>query len=116
MRSETARTTASLCDIVEYSELCLSFIGDMTYEIFLNDQKTICAVIRCLEVISEASRRLPEAVKARYPKIEWSQIAGAGNIYRHEYHNLNLRLIWHTAEKAVSELLVFAKAELSLHP
>jgi uncharacterized protein with HEPN domain len=41
-------------------------------------------VTRCLEIISEASRRLPESLKARHPEIPWKQIAGAGNVYRHD--------------------------------
>jgi signal transduction histidine kinase len=41
-------------------------------------------VIRCLEIISEASRRLPEALKDRHPSMPWKEMAGAGNIYRQD--------------------------------
>jgi hypothetical protein len=41
-------------------------------------------VIRCLEIISEASRRLPEALKDRHPSMPWNEMAGAGNIYRQD--------------------------------
>ena len=54
------------------------------------------AVIRCLEVISEASRRLPEALKARHPSIAWKQIAGAGNVYRHDYEDVTAHVVWDT--------------------
>jgi hypothetical protein len=49
-------------------------------------------VTRCLEIISEASRRLPEAMKARHPSIAWSDMAGAGNVYRHDYDDV---AAWH---------------------
>jgi len=45
-------------------------------------------VTRCLEVISEASRRLSDELKARHLGIPWKQMAGAGNIYRHDYQTL----------------------------
>src|SRR5215207_4329882 len=56
--------------------------------------RTIYAVTRCLEIISEASRRLPEELKARHPSIAWKQMAGAGNVYRHDYEDVAARYVW----------------------
>ena len=55
----------------------------MSYEAFRADVRTVYAVTRCLEIISEASRRLPKQLKARHTKISWTDIAGAGSVYRH---------------------------------
>jgi uncharacterized protein with HEPN domain len=41
----------------------------MDAKLFRYDARTVLAVIRCLKVISEASRRLPQAVKTRHPSI-----------------------------------------------
>lgn len=60
----------------------------MDYETFVSDTRTVFAVTRCLEIISEASRRLPGEMKARYPAIAWKNMAGAGNIYRHDYEDV----------------------------
>ena len=46
------------------------------------------AVTRRLEIISEASRRLPEDLKARHSSILWKEMAGAGNVYRHGYESV----------------------------
>jgi uncharacterized protein with HEPN domain len=54
------------------------------------------AVTRCLEIISEASRRLPDELKARHPAIAWRDMAAAGNIYRHEYEDVAARRVWLT--------------------
>jgi uncharacterized protein with HEPN domain len=54
------------------------------------------AVTRCLEIISEASRRLPDELKARHPAIAWREMAAAGNIYRHEYEDVAARRVWLT--------------------
>ena len=50
-------------------------------------------VTRCLEIISEASRRLPEELKARHPAIEWREMAASGNFYRHEYEDVAARRV-----------------------
>jgi uncharacterized protein with HEPN domain len=52
---------------------------------FNDDVMRVYAVTRCLEIISEASRRLSAVLKERHPNIAWREMAGAGNIYRHDY-------------------------------
>ena len=70
------------------------------------------AVTRCLEIISEASRRLPNEVKARHPAIPWKQIAGAGNVYRHDYEDVAAEFVWETVERALPPLRTVIEAEL----
>jgi hypothetical protein len=55
------------------------------------DEKTLYAVVRSLEIISEASRRLTDEVKARHANIEWREMAAAGNVYRHSYEDVTAR-------------------------
>jgi uncharacterized protein with HEPN domain len=71
-----------LRDIVDNVEAIASFVVGMDRDEFARDQKTIYAVVRGLEIISEASRRLPDDVKARHPEIDWVAVAAAGNVYR----------------------------------
>jgi len=72
------------------------FVGAMSYDHFKNDNLRLYGVVRCLEIISEASRRLPGALKERHPSIEWREMAAAGNIYRHEYEDVAARVVWRT--------------------
>lgn len=72
------------------------FVAGMNYEAFKDDTLRLYAATRCLEIISEASRRLPDALKARHPSIEWREMAAAGNIYRHEYEDVAARRVWRT--------------------
>ena len=51
------------------------------------------AAERCIEIISEASRRVPAEWKLEHPSIPWSDIAGIGNILRHDYEDVNLDII-----------------------
>ena len=68
----------------------------MTYATFTDDDPCESAVIqsaviRCREIISEASRRRPEALNARHPAIQWKDRAAAGHMYRHEYEDVAAR-------------------------
>jgi uncharacterized protein with HEPN domain len=63
----------ALRDILHHIDLAANFSAGFDPATFKHDTKTIYAVTRCLEIISEASRRLPEDVKARHPAIGWKQ-------------------------------------------
>lgn len=86
----------ALRDIAHHIELAAGFAAGMTCETFKDDRLRLYAVPRCLEIISEASRRLPEDLKARHPAIEWREMAAAGNFYRHEYEDVAARRVWET--------------------
>ena len=69
-------------------------VGEMDRESFLQDEKTIDAVVRNLEVIGEASGQLPDDFTGRYPKVPWRQISGLLNRIVHEYFGVDLEIIW----------------------
>lgn len=108
------RALGALRDIRENILLAQRFTENLTYPGFQNDRRTIYAVTRCLEIISEASRRLPPSLKGRHPDIPWEQIAGAGNVYRHDYEDLSALIIWNTVRKALPPLLASIERELAL--
>src|SRR5208283_4135408 len=89
-------TARWLNDIRHHIAMASSFASGMSYEAFKDDLRTVYAVTRCLEIISEASRRLPAELKARHPLIEWQQMAASGNFYRHEYEDVAARRVWET--------------------
>ncbi len=70
--------TGVLHDMARQIRLAQSFVEGSSFEGFQADRRTVYAVIRCLEIISEASRRLPDELKARHPEIPWAGMAGAG--------------------------------------
>src|SRR6266705_6702632 len=91
----------ALRDILHHIDLAANFVEGLDRETFKADLRAFYAVTRCLEIISEASRRLPDELKARHPDIEWKQMAGAGNVYRHDYENVAARYIWETVQLAL---------------
>jgi uncharacterized protein with HEPN domain len=100
-----------LGEIRDNIRLALSFVDGFNLRRFRADTRTVYAVTRCLEIISEASRRLPTNLKTRHPDISWKDIAGAGNVYRHDYEQISTDMIWNTI-KALPGLLEVVEQEL----
>lgn len=80
MPSDFTKLKAPLFHIRDNIHLAHTFVEGLDYDRFRDNQLVIYAVTRALEIISEASRRLPTEVKARHPEIPWSDMAGAGNV------------------------------------
>jgi uncharacterized protein with HEPN domain len=66
----------------------------MTFVQFEADWEFRFAVQRAIEIISEASRRLPEELKDSRPEIHWRRVAGIGSVLRHQYHTISDKVIW----------------------
>ena len=101
-----------MADMRDNIRLAQQFIQGFDQAAFAEDRKTVYAVTRCLEIISEASRRIPPEVKARHSDQPWERIAGAGNIYRHNYDNVAEAFVWRTVTISLPSLLAVLEAEL----
>jgi uncharacterized protein with HEPN domain len=106
-------TSNTLRDIINHIDLATSFVAGHDRASFLDDVRTVYAVTRCLEVISEASRRLPADLKARHPAIAWRQMAGAGNVYRHDYEDVAAQYVWDTVQLALPPLRAVIEQEVA---
>jgi uncharacterized protein with HEPN domain len=71
----------------------------MTYEEFIKDRKTLNAVVRSIEIIGEASKNIPETMKAKYKELPWKQITGMRDKLIHAYFGIDAETLW----KAVKE-------------
>lgn len=89
------------------------FVAGMSYDTFKDDYLHLYAVVRYFEIISEASRRLPDELKARHPPIEWREMAGSGNIYRHDYEDVAGRRVWRTLTLSLPPLQAAIEQELA---
>lgn len=92
-------------DIIESGVKILNYTHGMTYESFLQDSKTIDAVIRNFEIIGEAANRLPEAYKERHPDIDWFKIRGFRNRIVHDYMGVDLNIVWLIREQFLPDLI-----------
>ncbi len=105
-----------LVDIRYNIKLVQEWIAGIAFEQFAEDTMRVYAVVRALEIISEASRGIQADVKASHPGIDWPKMAGAGNIYRHDYDDVVERFVWNTASESLPPLLAAVDYELSRYP
>jgi uncharacterized protein with HEPN domain len=112
MPFERDATRRWLGDIQHNIAMAEGFATGIGYDSFKDDNLRLYAVTRCLEIISEASRRLPDELKARHPSIAWREMAAAGNIYRHEYEDVAARRVWRTLTISLPPLRAVVEAEL----
>lgn len=82
----------------------LEAIGDIeqitagrSFEAYAPDRLSRRAVERCIEIVSEASRRVPQNLRDAHPEIPWQKIAGIGNVLRHDYDVVDDATIWRAA-------------------
>ncbi|MDE0150264.1 MAG: DUF86 domain-containing protein [Rhodospirillaceae bacterium] len=75
-----------------------------TFDSFCADRRTRQLVERNLEIVSEASRRLPDDLKAGEPEIDWRAIASIGNVLRHDYHRSQPSILWQACRRDLSPL------------
>lgn len=110
MPSDRARK--ALLDIADHIVLARKWSANLSLQDFTDNRVVFYAVTRCLEIISEASRRLPVEVRQRHPHIAWRDIGGAGNIYRHDYDGVQERIVLETVRRALPELESVVTREL----
>ncbi len=91
MRREHADYAA---DMLTSCEEVREFTHGLDFAGFCADRRTINAVIRSLEVLGEAAKRIPEDVRARYPGIPWRRMTGMRDKLIHEYSGVDLEIVW----------------------
>ncbi len=77
--------TDYLRDILDAAQSAEEFLGDMQYQEFIADKRTVFAVVRALEIVGEATRRIPDSVRQRYPDIPWRRMTGTRDRLIHDY-------------------------------
>lgn len=82
----------------------MKFVEGIEYDDFVKDDKTISAVIRKLEIIGEAVKKIPNEIKQSYPQIPWKDMAGMRDKLIHEYFGVDSKRIWSTVKKDIPNL------------
>lgn len=102
-----------LTDIVEAIERVRAVMGDVVLDVFEQDWRKQWLIERGVEIISEASRRLPDEMKARHPEIPWAKVAGIGNVLRHEYGSVSAPIMWQLVREHLPPLDRICRDEMA---
>lgn len=82
-----------------------SVIGDdLTLDDFLLDETLKRAVVRSLEIIGEASKKVPVDFKVKWVSINWKNIAGMRDRLIHDYMGVNYTIVWDVIKNKIPEL------------
>jgi uncharacterized protein with HEPN domain len=90
-----------LSDILESIDVVAEIIDRVDLGAYRRDIKVRRAVERCVEIISEASRRIQSPLKMQYPDQPWDEIAGIGNLLRHHYERIDDLIMWKIATQSL---------------
>lgn len=82
------------------------FVEGIDYEDFLEDEKTIFAVSKAIELVGETLKHIPEEIKAQYPDVPWEDIYGMRNFLAHNYFNSDVDEIWKTVKDDIPGLKI----------
>ena len=85
---------AFLLDILIAAKKAIEFASDMTWADFQDDEKTLSAVVRQVQIIGEAARNLSEDTKRARPDVAWPQIIAMRHRLVHDYSRINARIVW----------------------
>lgn len=92
-------------DILDYAKSSLEFTANLQYEELLMDKKAIFATIRALEVVGEASNRISDEVKEKYPHLPWIEMRGLRNRIIHNYDDIDYEIIWKVLKNEIPKLI-----------
>lgn len=96
-----------LADMLAYALKARDFVGAMTVDELLADERTFLATIRALEIIGEAARHVPADFRDRFPDIPWKRIVAMRNILIHNYEGADPGIVHYTV---VTELVALIAA------
>ena len=88
-------------DILDAMDKAEILLEDVTYDQFESDFRINFAVVRALEIIGEATKRLPMDVRQQYPKIPWKGMAGMRDRIIHGYDNVDLHIVWDVVKQDI---------------
>ncbi len=99
------RDLASLADILEAARLAVSFVQGVNKDAFDNNLMMQSAVIRQIEIMGEATKRLSEGFRVEHQGIPWKNIAGMRDILIHAYDHVDPDEVWNAVQRAIPDLI-----------
>jgi len=92
-------------DMLESALKIKRYTAKHDFESFINDERTIDAVVRNFEIIGEAANRIDPDFRTTNPEIEWNRIRGFRNRIVHDYFGIDYEIVWTIIENDIEELI-----------
>ena len=91
-------------DILESIDKIRLYTKDVDFEKFISNPMIIDAVVRNIEIIGEASSKIPEEIKNNFSEIPWNKLKGIRNRIVHDYFGVDVNIIWEIIQKDLTGL------------
>ena len=94
-------------DILTSFEETQEFTQGLDFDGFAKDRRTVNAVVRSLEVMGEAAKRIPAEIRKKYPEVPWKRMTGMRDKLIHEYSGVNVEIVWSVVKTELPPLKPF---------
>ncbi|MBE0584888.1 MAG: DUF86 domain-containing protein [Desulfofustis sp.] len=91
-------------DIIDAMDRAEEFIGNSGHDEFARDLKSVYAVVRCLEIIGEAVKKIQWEHRKRYKSIPWRSLAGMRDKLIHDYAGVSVDIVWQTTKEDIPNI------------
>ena len=93
------RSLVQFCqDILEAIAEIEGFTADVDFDAFSTNREKILAIVKLLEILGEATKKIPDEVRSQYSSIPWKSIAGMRDMLVHEYWGIDVNVVWATVK------------------
>jgi uncharacterized protein with HEPN domain len=92
-------------DILECIAKVQRYVEGMSFPAFVDDERTVDAVVRNVEIIGEASRHIPPDIEQRYTDVPWSRMRAIRNVLVHNYPGVSKSILWQTVHEDLPPLV-----------
>lgn len=99
--------------ILDETNYVLKYTNGLTHDDFLKDETLTRAVIRSIEIIGEAAKKLPDDFKSSYPQVEWKKMAGTRDLLIHHYFGIDWEIVWDIIINKLPDLSIQISAILN---
>lgn len=99
------RDPESVLDILTAARLVERFVQDVDEAAFYGDLMRQAAVMREIEIVGEAAKRVSGTFRAQHPEIPWRKMAGMRDVLIHAYDHVDLRELWNVTQRSIPDLI-----------
>lgn len=100
-----SRDDTYLVDILESAKIALDYVFDKSWDEFYEDTQCQDAVVRRIEIVGEAARRISQETRDRHPQIPWREMTSMRNLVIHEYDVVDINQVWETVQNKLPPLI-----------
>jgi uncharacterized protein with HEPN domain len=106
----------ALADIVAATQRVGTFLAGMDQAGFEQDERTQAAVLFQIVIIGEAAKRLSNEARIAHPTVPWHQVTRMRDFVAHQYHKIDLEVLWNTASRSIPVLLQTLMTQADISP